>query len=141
MPDLVVTVPKDFWFEWINEGDAVGEPATGTEWGFWLGRNEPPIERGDRLYIVAHGRLRGYSPVTRVAQDAEGRWVVCREGGGVACTIPEPIRGFQGFRHRWWPRATEKPFICWKTDGVKNKVIAKAMKQGHFQWPDGPIEI
>jgi len=24
MSDLVVTVPKDIWFEWIEEGDAVG---------------------------------------------------------------------------------------------------------------------
>jgi len=32
MTDLVVTVPKDFWPDWIAEGDAVGEPETGTEW-------------------------------------------------------------------------------------------------------------
>ena len=26
MSDLVGTCPKDFWLEWIAEGDAAGEP-------------------------------------------------------------------------------------------------------------------
>jgi len=67
MTDLVVTVPRNLWAEWIEEGDAVGEPETGEEWGFFLGHNRPPILPGERLYIVAHDRLRGYAPVTRVA--------------------------------------------------------------------------
>lgn len=117
MSDLVVTVPKWFWPEWIAEGDAAGEPETGTEWGFSLGRNKPPIKPGERLYIVAHGRLRGYAPVTGIKLLA-GQWVVCRQGGAVAVTIPETIRGFQGFRRRWWHPENEIPFPVWKTEGV-----------------------
>jgi hypothetical protein len=67
MADLVVTVPRELWVEWIAEGDAVGEPESGEEWAFFLGPQRPPCGPGDRLYIVAHDRLRGYAPITRVA--------------------------------------------------------------------------
>ena len=118
--DLVVTVPKWFWREWIAEGDAAGEPETGTEWGFFLGNRgaKPPIEAGDRLYIVAHNRLRGYAPVTAL-RDTPHAWAICRKGGGVAVTIPDRIRGFQGFRKRWWERGNEVAFPDWKTADVE----------------------
>lgn len=118
MPDLVVTVPKRLWLDWIAEGDAAGEPETGTEWGFFLGSwQQPPIREGERLYIVSHGRLRGFAPVTRVAR-IDGRWAIGRKGGAVAVTIPEEIPGFRGFRKRWWAREDEAPFPEWKTEGV-----------------------
>jgi hypothetical protein len=116
--NLVVTVPKWFWKDWIAEGDAVGEPVSGEEWGFFMGGNRPPIGPGDRLYIVAHGRLRGYAPVTALKKTDDGRWAICREGGAVACTIPAPIKGFQGFRKVWWSASDEHPFPDWKTQGV-----------------------
>jgi hypothetical protein len=122
--DLVVTVPKWFWPEWIAEGDAAGEPPTGTEWGFFMGGRKPPIGPGDRLYIVAHNRLRGYAPVTRLGR-SEDKWVICREGGGVAITIPETIKGFQGFRKPWWPRDSEVPFPDWKTADVDLSDVIK----------------
>lgn len=123
MVDLVVTCPKDFFREWIAEGDAAGEPWSGEEWGWYLaGRASLPIGVGDRLYVVSHGRLRGFSPVTRVhwTPDNDGRWTgyICREGGGVAVTIPQPIKGFQSWRYRWWDREDEVPFPNWKTEGV-----------------------
>lgn len=117
MSDLVVTVPKWFWPEWIAEGDAVGEPETGEEWGFFLGGSKPPITPGDRLYIVAHNRLRGYAPVTALKQTDSG-WAICRRGGAVSVTIEERIRGFQGFRKPWWAKEQEKPFPDWKTEDV-----------------------
>ena len=47
--DLVGTCPKDFWEEWIVEGDAAGEPETGEEWhwytGHHLARSTKPGER------------------------------------------------------------------------------------------------
>lgn len=116
--DLVVTVPKWFWPEWIAEGDAAGEPETGTEWGFFLGGAKPPIEAGDRLYIVAHNRLRGYAPVTSLGQHSR-KWVICRKGNAVAVTIAETIKGFRGFRKVWWDRIQEVPFPEWKTTGVE----------------------
>lgn len=35
MADLVGTCPKDFWEEWLAEGDAAGDPPTGQEWGWY----------------------------------------------------------------------------------------------------------
>lgn len=111
--NLVVTVPASFWPQWIAEGDPAGVPASGTEWGFYLGGTQPKITRGERLYIVARGKLRGYSPVTRVTFH-EGRWVICREGGAVAVTIDQQIKGFQGWRYVWWKPEDEKPFPNWR---------------------------
>ena len=114
MSDLVVTCPKDFWEEWIAEGDAAGDPYTGEEWGWFMRCNRPPIFPGDRLYVVAHGKLRGYAPVTRVAEWEAG-WAICRRGDAVGVTIDEIIPGFRGYRHVWWKREDEKPFPEWKT--------------------------
>lgn len=114
MSDVVVTVPKWFWAEWICEGDAAGDPSTGEEWGFFLGGRAPKIEKGERVYIVAHGKLRGFAPLTRVAPTDRG-FALCREAGAVAVTIEESIRGFQGWRYRWWEREMERPFPEWRT--------------------------
>ena len=120
MTDLVGTCPKDFWLEWIAEGDLAGEPESGEVWGWWtqhsLIRSTKP---GDRFYVVAHGRLRGWSPVTRVHLSPSGRGgAICRQGGAVACTISEPIPGFRGLRERWWNREDEMPFPDWRTAGL-----------------------
>lgn len=114
MSDLVVTCPKDFFLQWIEEGDAAGEPYTGEEWGWFMRGRKPDIGAGDRLYVVAHGKLRGYAPVTRLHwNDRSG--AICRRGEAVAVTIDQPIKGFQSWRRRWWDRAIEKPFPEWKT--------------------------
>ena len=114
MSDLVVTVPKWFWPEWIAEGDAAGEPETGETWAFTLAGGRPPVEPGDRLYIVAHDRLRGYAPVVQVAPIGAG-WGILRRGGAVAVTIEEHVRGFRGWRRAWWSRETERAFPEWRT--------------------------
>lgn len=115
MGDLVGTCPKDFWEEWIREGDAVGEPETGEEWS-WYTRHSlaRSIGPGDRFYVVAHGKLRGWAPVTRLGNLGYGGWEICRRGGAVACTIPEIITGFRGLRVRWWKLEQERPFPEWK---------------------------
>ncbi len=117
MADVVVTVPKGLWFDWIAEGDAVGEPETGEEWGFFLGAAQgvPDIKPGERVYIVAHGRLRGYAPLTRLQARP---LALGRQGGAVAVTIPEAVTGFRGWRYRWWDRNIEVPFPDWRTAGV-----------------------
>lgn len=122
MSDLVGTCPADFWAEWLEEGDPAGTPESGEEWGFTIGRapKEAPIKAGERLYIVAHGRLRGYAPVTRVEliPGPFGSLTICRRGGAVAVTIDEAIPGFRGYRRRWWAREDERPFEAWRTVGV-----------------------
>lgn len=122
MSDLVVTVPMNFWADWLAEGDLPGEPPGGAfdRYDFTCAsswRPRPPIAPGERVYIVAHGRLRGYAPLVEVTA-VEGRWSLVRAGGAVACTIPEPIKGFRGYLKRWWDRAAEVPFPDWKVEGV-----------------------
>lgn len=114
MVDLVGTCPKDFWEEWIAEGDPAGTPESGEEWGWFTQHSyRSLIEPGDRFYVVAHGMLRGWAPVTGVWGGA-----IVRRGGAVACTIAEPIPGFRGLKKRWWRREDELPFPDWKTAGV-----------------------
>lgn len=126
MVDLVGTCPKGFWFEWIAEGDAAGEPETGEEWGWYTQHHSMLrlIRPGDRFYVVAHGRLRGWAPVTRVTHS-----FIARRGGAVACTIPEAIPGFRGLRERWWPREAEQPFPDWKTAGVAREPLVTSQPE------------
>jgi hypothetical protein len=168
--DLVVTVPKHFWADWIDEGDAVGEPTSNTEWGFFLGSGKPAIVPGERLYIVAHGLVRGYAPVTRLAFFPEpcslhiedepgcerchifrdendypsqpklkngtripGRWAIGRRGGAVAMTIPQDVKGFQGWRKRWWDRSAEKPFPMWEFARVPAKMATEILHRRAFE--------
>jgi hypothetical protein len=115
MADLVGTCPKSFWGEWIAEGDAAGERYTGEEWGWYTGdRKASTIKPGDRFYVVAHGKLRGWAPVTRVQVCPDGSFVICRRGDAVACTVPFAIPGFRGLRRVWWDRAIEQPFENWR---------------------------
>lgn len=129
MTDVVVTVPKSFdagngaargLASWVAEGDAAGAPWSGESWSFDLGARRPPkIAEGERVYIVCEGKLRGYAPLYSI-ETGSSRWprlsyYLVRHGGAVAVTIDEDIRGFRGFRYRWWDRAAERPFPSWRT--------------------------
>jgi hypothetical protein len=77
----------------------------------------PEILPGERVYIVAHGKLRGYAPLVGMEATCKlrpGRACLMREGGAVAVTIPEPIVGFMGWRYRFWERNIEVPFPSWR---------------------------
>jgi hypothetical protein len=127
MTDVVVTVPKALWSEWLEEGDLAsaddGMLAAGWggdfEYGFHMRGRPPVIKWDERVYIVAHGKLRGYAPLTKVTKGerfggAPGSFALVRRGAAVACTLAVPIRGFQGYRYRWWDYADELPFPDWR---------------------------
>lgn len=128
MPDVVVTVPKNFEYYdpkqkrdlrgiegWIAEGDAAGEPWSSEEWYFTLGGYPPRISKGERVYIVHNGKLRGYAPLIRVERMPDYGYALVRGGDAIAVTIDEPIPGFRGYRYRWWEREQERPFPEWQT--------------------------
>ena len=138
MTDVVVTVPQNRWQEWLAEGALPGELYPPDVEYYWFGGGAfPRIEPGERVYVVACGLLRGYAPLVRLETLPEAvrrwcrhedptipapsswwwagsRWALVRHGGAVACTIPEPVRGFRGWRYRWWNCADEHPFPGWK---------------------------
>lgn len=131
MSDLVVTVPQGMWRDWLEEGGLPGQMVeSDDDYHFFGGGPAPRIVPGERVYIVAHGRLRGYAPLTRLERLAQfaqrpgwwwgqSSWALVRQGGAVAVTIPEAIRGFQGWRERWWDRAVEVPFPAFATADVR----------------------
>ena len=118
MPDIVVTVPRSLGLaRWIAEGQLPGEEWNGLEYHFYLGGYPPDIKPGERVYVVYNNRLRGYAPLVRI--DSYGRsYGLVRHGGAVAMTIEEEIKGFRGFRYRWWQRAQEILFPAWQQEVV-----------------------
>lgn len=114
--DVVVTLPKRFGLRtWINEGDAAGERWSGTLWAFSVPGGRPKIRPGERVYIVYNGRVRGYAPLVRLDWGKHGGDLV-RGGGAVAVTVPFEVRGFRGWRYRWWPLEREHGFPRWREE-------------------------
>jgi hypothetical protein len=114
MPDVVVTVPKSFGLDnWVAEGDAAGEPWSGAMWDFYTWGRKPDIQPGERVYVIYNGKLRGYAPLVSLEYN-RGAVSFWRGGGAVAVTVDEPIRGFRGWRYRWWSRVDERPFDDWR---------------------------
>jgi len=132
MPDIVVTVPKSFRWPgspqkglraWCQEGDCAGQPWSGKLWCFSTGGPRPKIEPGERVYVVCEGRLRGYAPLVELGFEPRLKGTACgtvefwRGGGAVAVTLSARIKGFQGWRYRWWERSDEIPFPDWQGEG------------------------
>jgi len=113
MTDILVCVPKARWADWVGEGDPAGTEWSGDFEYVYSVRTAPDIKPGERVYIAALGKLRGYAPLVRVDRTSHGFGLV-RRGGAVAVTIPEPVRGFPGWRVRWWDRGAEMPFPDWR---------------------------
>jgi hypothetical protein len=114
--DVVVTVPKDRWLQWLAEGDLPGDPPEeSASWDFYLS-STPPYTPGARCYVVAWGRLRGYAPMQ--PPQRVGHKAIVRSDGAVPCTVPFPIRGFRGAVARSWDRNEEIAFPDWATAGL-----------------------
>lgn len=119
MTDVVVTVPKGMWEAWLAEGDLPGDDWSGYVSHFWIPRQPlPKIVTGERVYVVSHGKLRGFAPLwTMESSCMLRRPMAClmRTDEAQAVTINEPVRGFQGWRYRWWDHDAERPFPEWRT--------------------------
>lgn len=112
--DVVVTVPKTKWLEWKLEGDLPGEDWSGLDSHFFLGGKLPIIDVGERVYIIAFSKVRGYAPLVRIENTSNGGYALVRRGGAVAITIDTEIPGFRGFMYRFWALRDEKPFPDWR---------------------------
>lgn len=117
--DLVGTCPMTEWSEWLEEGDCAGDPDSGqTYWWNTRDWTAKKARQGARLYVVAHGRLRGFAIVRSVIYLEGGDIAIVRAGSAVPVTLPDPVPGFRGLKARWWKREDEIPFPDWKTAGV-----------------------
>lgn len=121
--DVVVTVPQKQWKAWLEEGNNAGEEWDGTEYAYAVPFH-PSVSAGDRVYVVAFDKLRGYAPLLDcriIGWRKSGRrggerpvWGLIRGGRAEAVTIPQPIPGFRGYRYVWWNRDMEEPFPDWR---------------------------
>lgn len=130
--DVVVTCPQNLWLEWLLEGDLPDESYTGDRYHFWLHGALPEMQPGDRVYVVAYGRLRGYAPLVAVERRCKLRpsmGCLVRQGGAVAVTIDQPIRGFRGWQWVWWPRDEERSFPDWRTAGLPDGLAAEIREE------------
>ena len=112
--DIVVTVPKNRWNEWLDEGDLPDEIYSGNRYFFSVGKRCPrSIHPGERVYIVSNEKLRGYAPLLFIHNEW-GYYYLVRGGDAVACTINQKIPGFRGFRYRFWEYSEEIQFSEWR---------------------------
>lgn len=127
MPDIVVTVPKDRWRMWLSEGDLPYTQPTGRLYGFTMRTTSvPKIEPGERVYVVSHGRLRGFAPLVEIRVQRIGysrrtplfEVELVRGDDAHPVTIRRPIMGFRGWRYRDWPRETERHFADWMSENA-----------------------
>jgi len=115
--DVVVTLPESFGLSrWIAEGDAAGDPWSGQLWAWYLGGRPPnKINIGERVYVVYKNHLIGYSRLIRIDIFNENRYSLVRAGDAMAATIDQEIKGFRGFRYRWWDQNEERLFPEWRS--------------------------
>lgn len=126
MPDIVVTVPKNFRYgdmrglaAWLDEGDVPGSDWEDEGENYYVYTTHgmrPDIRPGERVYVVCEGILVGYAPLVEMkftnksgSNRPWGRIELIRGGGAVGCTLKVPVVGFQGWRKRWWRYEEEIP--------------------------------
>lgn len=117
MTDIVVTVPRDKWADWLKqhgEGDQRGRRRNFHIYDKEQGR--PPASEGDDIYVVAHGRLRCLLMIERIVP-LMGGWLVTASMVRPV-TLAGYVPGFKGWRRRWWDTQHELPFDAWRTEAV-----------------------
>lgn len=118
--DIVVTVPRERWEEFLAGGGLPGDPpAPGSAQGPWtydlFNVEELRAMPGQRIFFFAYGKLRLWAPVFAIERVYKRRWRVWR-GPAEAATLDgytyQP--GFPGWRLVWWPAHAEAEFPGWR---------------------------
>lgn len=106
--DIVVTIPKS---EYINDDKETAVYEQGGYEQFWqLSRQPKKLNIGDRVYFVKNGFIESSIRVIRIETKATASCEVTnRTWNGCLIFMDdlrqeqlEQVRGFQGFRYRWW---------------------------------------
>ena len=130
MTDVILTLPLSFKHMgkrglegWIDEGDPAGSEWTGNYWDFTTGGRKPKIKPGERVYICHAGKLIGYAPLVELVADEKNKGFYylnfIRGGDAVAVTIGEEVKGFRGWRYRWWDYEDEIAYPNWHNGFIK----------------------
>jgi hypothetical protein len=110
MADIVVTIPKLEYENFAQElEDMKRDPELQKFWT--LPRIPKNLNAGDRMYLVHSGRVAYSVRVNIIEEDSETQCETTGRTWGGGCQVfgndlreekgPD-VRGFQGFRYRWW---------------------------------------
>ena len=108
MTDIVITIPRAAWADWLMQHGA--DDQRGRMRSFHVydeERGHPPCSTGDQLYVVAHGRLRCVLLIEAIMMRP--------------VTLAGYVPGFAGWRRRWWDPQHELPFPAWRTEAVADR--------------------
>ena len=109
--DIVVTIPKK---EYKNDDLETQELLTNhSSYQFWtMNRIPKKLKEGDRVYFVRENKIDSSMEVFNIEYDTENRCMVTGRLWRGKCTlclcglreenIDLNIKGFQGFRYKWW---------------------------------------
>lgn len=106
--DIVVTIPKS---EYTNDDRETKVFEQGGYEQFWqLSMRPKQLNINDRVYFVKYGRVESSMRVTRIETKATALCdVTGRKWSGCLIYLDdlrieniESVKGFQGFRYRWW---------------------------------------
>ena len=114
MTDIVISVAREKWADWLRVHGAQDRP--GHRRNFYIQGAHPPSSAGDRLYVASHGRIRCVFQIDGI-QPLRGQWFIW-------ATFLQPVavdgfvQGFPGWKRRWWERDAERAFSAWRTEAV-----------------------
>ncbi|MFF2532257.1 hypothetical protein ACFVS2_25440 [Brevibacillus sp. NPDC058079] len=109
--DIVVTIPKSEYENDEKETERFLSNPNDYEQFWTLSRIPKKLEVGDRVYFVRNNQIESSMRVDRINQNSVTTCEVTeREWAGVQLFLDDlriesidiSVRGFQGFRYRWW---------------------------------------
>ena len=111
--DIVVTVPKREYKTDAAEDELL---ALGESGAFWAMNRRPLLSPGERVYFVKEGKITTSMKVDRI-ESGEAQCDLTGRTWPGKCIIhmtdlrteePIEVKGFRGFRYRWWKNHTEE---------------------------------
>jgi hypothetical protein len=101
MPDIIVTTPKNRMAEAAREAEEVKAAGGGYYYRDYRNYRCPKIGKGERVYYVEDGYIRGFCLVHEIIRSRYERGYerVVMDAATWVWIEPIPMKGFQGFRY------------------------------------------
>jgi hypothetical protein len=131
--DIIVTTPKSLSEDAKHEADMVLKKGGGVYFRV-LKRKPKKLNRGDRVFYVEDGFVRGFCKVFDVRQVEEqvcsttkrvfsGGWCLFMDATTWSWIRPIPMKGFQGYRYSQIPEEEINIIGTWKDKKPKEAVL------------------